>query len=125
MQLRVDRLTTCMFSIVARLFEEVIWVHHRFEFQVVVGRVLEKHGFLCTSLALKSQMWLDDEFDTRLLEFLGQSIEFVVGQAGAEVCNWNLVTVNWVEVICALVLLTNPVAHELVAEEIIVLPLGR
>ena len=70
-------------------------------------------------------MWLDDELNSRLLEFLGQSIEFVVREASSEVSNWDLVTVNRVEVICAPVLLTDPVAHKLVAKEIIVLPLGR
>lgn len=112
-------------SVITLLFEKVIRIHHRLEFQVVIGRIFEKHGFLSTALSLKSQMRLNDEFYASLLQLLGQWIEFRVGQACTKMGHWHLVSVNWIEVICTFVLFADPMANKLVAEEIVILPLCR
>jgi hypothetical protein len=36
----------------------------------------------------------------------------------------DLVTINWIEIVCASIVFADPVAHELVAIEAIVLPFG-
>ena len=69
-------------------------------------------------------MWLNDKFDTFRFELFRQLVEFLIGEAGTEMGDWYLVAVDWIEVICPPVILTDPVAHKLISKEVIILPLG-
>ena len=76
-------------------------------------------------MALKAQVRLDNECDAGRFDLRCERIKVFRAEAGTEVRHWNFIAVDRVEVVSATVLLTDPVAYELVTKHVIVLPLRR
>mmetsp|Transcript_16425 Transcript_16425/g.37721 ORF Transcript_16425/g.37721 Transcript_16425/m.37721 type:complete len:282 (+) Transcript_16425:2565-3410(+) len=106
------------------LRKEVLVVRHGLEFQVVPGGVLEEHRVLLPRLPFEPQVGLDDEFHPVGAHPLGQVLELLDGvQRESGVRHGDLVPVDGVVVIDAPVVVSGPVADDLVAVEGIILPL--
>ena len=104
--------------------EQVGWIRHELELQVVVGRVLEEHRELLPALALEPSSGFNDKLDPRILDTLRQCIELSLGlQHAAEMWNRDLVSVHRIEVVDASVLLPYEVHDELVTGQGEVYPL--
>mmetsp|Transcript_22689 Transcript_22689/g.56359 ORF Transcript_22689/g.56359 Transcript_22689/m.56359 type:complete len:211 (+) Transcript_22689:28-660(+) len=111
-------------SILPLLLKEKVGIGHGFELQVVVAGVFEKHRHLFASLPVEPEVGLDDKLDAARFKPLGQRIKLLPGEAGPKVRDGDLVAVDGVEVVRSPVVLADPVANDLVAEEVVVLPLG-
>lgn len=74
------------------------------------------------SLALKSQVRLDDELDPLALAPLSEFIKLLAGEACSKMRDGHLVTIYRVVVVCASVAFSDPVANKLVTIETVVLP---
>ena len=109
-------------SVFAFLCEKIIRVGHRLELKVIVARVFEKHGFLLSRLSCKSLMRLQNELHPFLFEIIGQSFPYTVCEACAEMSNWHFIAIDWVVVILSSVVIADPVTHELITKEVVVLP---
>ena len=77
------------------------------------------------SLSLESQMGLDDKHNSVALELLGQGIKLLAGKASAEMWDWHLISIYWIEEVETSVVFSHPMANELVSIKAVVLPLGR
>ena len=69
-------------------------------------------------------MRLDYKLDSLVLQPLAHFGELLMGKARAKVRHRHLFVIDVVEVVYATVLVTRPVAHQLIAKQVIVLPRG-
>lgn len=105
------------------LGKQIGMVGHGFEFEVVSRRILEKHGILFPRHAFKSQSGLNHEFDTVRTQSIGEVVKLLDGfQRQSGVWNRNLISIHWVIVINAAIIVSRPVTDDLVPVERVILP---
>lgn len=69
------------------------WCGHRFELQVVVAWILEKHSPLLTRGAFKAQMRLNNEIHTLVAQVISKAVEVIHRETHTEVRDRNLVSI--------------------------------
>ena len=74
-------------------------MRHHFEFEVVPGRVLEKHGPLLPRLALETLVGLHYELDPMRLELLPHIHELWFSKHDSEMRHGSLVSVDGVVIV--------------------------
>ena len=99
-------------------------VGHGLEFEVVPGGVLEEHGVLFPWLTYEPKVGLNDELDPVRTQSIGEILELLDGfQGQSRVRDGNFVSVDRIEIIDAPIVVSRPVADDLVSIQRIVLPL--
>ena len=87
--------------------EEVRWVGHCFELQVVARWVLEEHRELLARQPREPQVWLNDEFHVALLQSFAEGVELFHGQDHTEVGNWHIMHIHVIAVLLRFEVLAN------------------
>ena len=97
--------------------EQVAWMGHMLELQVVVAGVLEEHSPLFARGTFKAEVRLDDEFHTSLAQSVCETVEILHRRENAaEMRHRDLVPVYGIEIVASTVVVTYVVTHELVPE---------
>ena len=102
---------------------EILGFGHGLELQVVAGRVLKEHRVLLPWLSLKPQVWLNDEFYSMLFQSFSQIIELFHRQCKTSMRHWHFVAIDWVVEVLTSILVSYPMADDLVPMQRVVLPL--
>jgi len=106
------------------LGKQIFVLGHGFEFQIVPGRILEEHGVLLSRFALKPQVGLDDKVHVVGAQPINQVLELFDGfQCQTGVGDGHFVPIHGVVVIDTSVVVSGPVADDLMTVERIILPL--